>query len=158
MILYFAGLNLNQVFGYFSMVILAVCIFIFGKLRRDKELDGYTTYSDALGYGILVGVFASILVAFFTFIEIKFLDPSIVEKQLDIAQQKMADKGLSEEQIGKALEISKKFMTPAIMFIATIFSFAFWSLIISLITSAIIKKNPNPFDSAMKNTEEPQNQ
>ncbi len=43
------------------------------------------------------------------------------------------------------------------MTIMAIFFSALMSLVISLITSAIVKKDPNPFDSAMKNVDESQN-
>ncbi len=101
LILYFIGLNLNQLMGYISLLILAICIYVFSILYRDKEFGGTISYADALGFGVLVGVFATILSAIFNFIEIKYLDPSIIVKQLDLAQQKIAAKGLSEDQIEK---------------------------------------------------------
>ncbi len=74
LILYFFGLNLNPSMGYVSILVLAFCIYFTGKSYRDKELGGYISYGQSLGFGILVGVFASILLGFFSYIEIKFIE------------------------------------------------------------------------------------
>lgn len=153
LILYFTGLHLNQTMGYFTIAIIAICIFVFSKQYRDTVNNGAISFSQAFSLGLLTGVFAAILLGFFTFLELTFIDPTIIDKQLEIAQEKLLAQGLSEDQIEQAITVSKKMMTPGIMFIMSILSFAFYSAIISLITSALLKKNKNPFD----NTQEPAN-
>lgn len=150
LLLYFTNLNLDQTMGYISFLILAACIFFTGKHYRDSVLHGSIAYAQALGLGVLVGVFASVLLGFFSYLELKFIDPSIIDKQLELTQQKMVEKGLNEEQLEMAMKVTKQWMTPAMSFIISIFSFAFISLIISLITSIFIRKDTNPFDTAMQ--------
>jgi len=60
-------------------------------------------------------------------------------------EQQLLAKGMSEDQVEMAISMSKKWMTPGLMFIGGILSFAFWSALISLITAAVLKKNPSPF-------------
>lgn len=156
LITYFVGLNLNPSMGYVSIIILAACIFIAGKSYRDNELGGFISYGQALGFGILVGVFASILLGFFTYLEIKFIDPDIISKQMELVRQNYAKKGINDDQIDKMMEMSKKWMTPTVMFISAILSFAFWSLLISLVTSIFIKKEGSSFNDTMKGIEEQQ--
>ena len=73
--------------------------------------------------------------------------------QLDLVQQKYLENGMSQDQVDKMMEISKKWMTPAMMFFMTVLSFTFWSLVISLITSIFVKKETNPFENNMKGVE-----
>ncbi|HEY9124022.1 MAG TPA: DUF4199 domain-containing protein [Bacteroidales bacterium] len=141
LLLYIIGLHLNQYFGYLTIVIMAACIFIFTKQYRDKQNEGFISFGKAFQLGILIGVFAAILLSFFSYIEVTFIDPTIVEKQLDIQREKMLAKGISEEQVEMGIQMAKKMMTPAMLFIVSILSFTFWAAIISLITSAILKKN-----------------
>jgi hypothetical protein len=141
LLLYILGLHLNQYLGYLTIVILAACIFIFTKQFRDKQNEGFISYGKAFQLGILIGLFAAILLSFFSYIEVTFIDPTIVQKQLDIQQEKMLAKGMSEEQVDMAIQMAKKMMSPAMLFIMSIVSFTFWAAIISLITSAILKKN-----------------
>jgi hypothetical protein len=147
LILFFVGMHLNQTMGYFAILILAVCILLFTKQYRDTICAGTISYGQAYGLGILIGVFAAILLGFFTFLELTYIDPTMIEKQVQIMQEKLLAKGMSEDQVEQALNMSKKWMTPGMMFLMSTISFAFWSAIISLITSAMLKKNTNPFEN-----------
>ena len=59
----------------------------------------------------------------------------------------MLKRGIPEEQMEQAIEITKKFMTPVWMAVLSILQLTFFSTIISLITAAILKKQPNPFEN-----------
>jgi len=150
LILYLLNVTTSKPLGYLSLLISGVLIFIFSKIYRDKELKGYISYGEALGFGVLVGLISSVLLGIFVFIEYKFLDPGLIDKLMDIAREKMLGKGIDQEQLEKALSISKWFMTPVVLAISTILFNTFVSFILSLITSAIVKKEKNPFDTAMK--------
>jgi cell division protein FtsN len=63
----------------------------------------------------------------------------------------MLARGMTEENVEAALAMSKKWMTPAGMFFMGIISVTFWSAIIALITSAILKKDPSPFNQNSSN-------
>ena len=148
LILYFTGLYLMSFKAVIDIVILSACIFISQKVYRDKELGGIMNYQQALGFGVLVGVFAAIILGFFSFIEIKFIDPTIIDKQLELVQQKYLESGISEEQVEKMMVMAKKWSTPGIMFAGAIFSYAFYAFIITLITSIFSRKEGNPFQQS----------
>jgi len=153
LITYFIGLTGSTAMGYLALVVLAFCIFYFTKIYRDKEMNGFISYGQSLGFGVLIGVFASIILAFFLYLELKYIDPTIIEKQLDIMREKMLQKGMADDQVEKAIEMSKKFATPVMSALLSIVLYAFWAFIISLITSAILKKEGNPFNSSLDNVE-----
>jgi hypothetical protein len=150
LLLYFIGMNLNQTMGYLTIVILALCIYLCSKQYRDKINGGTITFGQAFSLGILIGTFAAVLLSFFTFLELTFIDPTIVDKQLEMMQEKLLARGLNEDQIEQAVAMSKKWMTPGKMFIMSIISFAFYSALISLLSSALLKKNKNPFDNTQQ--------
>lgn len=143
-VIYLIGQSLNQVLGYVAILILAGCIYYFTKQYRDKVRQGFIKYGQAFSFGLLIGVFTAILLAFFSYIEVTYIDPNLVEKQLDIMQQKMVEKGLSDSQIEMIIAQSREWMTPVKMFFMSILSFSFWSTIIALITASILKKNNIP--------------
>jgi hypothetical protein len=152
LILYSTGFYSGSI-SNLPLLFLALCIFLFSKHYRDKKLGGFITYGQGLGVGTLIGVFAGILFAFFTYVYIKFIDTSFIEKQLEIVQSKLLTQGMSEDEVEKATEFSKKFMTPGVMFISSIFSYGLVAFIISLITAAILKKEKDPFTSQMEGIE-----
>ena len=152
LITYFVGLTGSTAVGYFALVVLGFCIFYFTKTYRDKQLHGFISYGQALTFGVLIGVFASVILAFFLYLELKFIDPTLIEKQLDLMREKMLQKGMPDDQVEKAIEMSKKFATPVMSALMSILSYAFFSFLISLITSAFVKKEGTPFDSTSNRT------
>jgi hypothetical protein len=140
LILYILNLSTSQAAGYLSIIVLGAVIFILAKNYRDKDLKGIIAYGNALGFSVLIGFFASVLLAFFIFLELKFLDSGLIEKQMEILRQKYAEAGMSEDMIEKSMFIAKKFMTPVMSAVFTTLTFTFYSFIVSLITSIFIKK------------------
>jgi hypothetical protein len=139
LVLYFVGAATSKFAGNFNILFLAVFIFIFTKTYRDKECKGIITYGQSLGYGTLIGLFASIILAFFLFIELKLIDPSLVDKMMDMAREQAMAKGLPEEQFEKGMAMMKWTMTPAFLSFSSILAYTFFSFIISLITSIFIR-------------------
>lgn len=147
LILYLIGQSLNQLLGYLAIIILGACIYLFGKQYRDKVNQGTIKYGQAFTLGLLIGVFTAILLSFFSYIEVTFIDPGLIDKQLELIEQKMLEKGMSEEQVESAIALSRQWMTPGKMFFMSILSFTLWSAIISLITAALVKKDSSPFET-----------
>jgi len=142
-ILYMLNLSFNKVLGYGNYLILIGGVFFGIKVFRDQVQKGEITFGQALGVGVLTVVFASVIVAFFTYIQLTFIDSGILAKGMEIAKNQMIDKGLNDEQIEKAMSITQKFMTPLITSIFLIFVYAFWGTIFSLIAAAFMKKEPS---------------
>lgn len=148
---YIIGQSLNKTLGYLSLVILAICLYLFSKQYRDKVNEGVLTYGQGFTVGLLTGVFAGVLTAFFSVILLTYIDPGLVDKQLELMEQQFLAKGMSEDQVEAAINMSKKWMTPIFLFIGGILSMAFWSALISLITAAVLKKTPSPFSENTTN-------
>jgi hypothetical protein len=147
LVLYLAHQSANQALAYLSYVLLIAGIIIGSIAYRDKVLGGFISYKDAFVTGLLITIFAGILSSFFSFILIRYIDPSVVEQSIAKAEEKMISRGMSEDNIELAMEKTKEFMGSPLMVLIGLLSFAFIGTIISLITAAIVKKEKSPFDT-----------
>ena len=142
LVLQFTELYTNQALGWVSYLVLAVLIYLAHGAFKDGG-DGFMSIGQGLGIGMLVSVIAGVISSLFTFIYLKFVDDSMIEKIMDAQIEKMEEQGLDDATIDQAMKTVEKMMTPPMMFIMGIVAMAFIGFIISLIVSLITKKN-NP--------------
>ena len=146
LVLQFLDASQNTIAGWGSIVFTAVAVQIGSKTLRDKFQGGYISYGRALGSGMLIVLFASVIQAFFIYFFYSFISPESLQDIFIAMEEGMIQQGSSEEDIEMAVSMMKKFTGPLSIAISTIFGSAFWGLIISLITSAFIKKEKNIFE------------
>lgn len=142
---------------YLNWAVVIGSVYYSMKTWRDQHLGGSISYSQALGYGVLVMFFASILFGFYNIIYINYLDPESIQRSMDFLEETYYAQGRSEEQIEMLLEVASGMQTPFIQAISTIFGTTFLGLLISLIVALFIRKDGDPFQEAMKGVSE-QNQ
>jgi len=134
--------RLNQLIQW----IIIICLIFFGQYKyRNDYKDGFISYGQALGFGVLMGLFAAIISALFTILLTQVIDPQYIDKVLQAMEQKFYQDNVPEAQITMIMENTKKFMSIGIMVPFAIFFMTLMSFIVSLITSIFIKKNENPF-------------
>ena len=144
-LLYIAGLTFNTTLEFFEYVILLFGIYFGTKVYRDKSLGGFISYGNALGLGVLITVFVGIITVFFSFIMMRYVDPGLVDKYMLIAEEKLEkSRFVPADQIDPALERTRKAITAIWSIPVGVLTFAFFGFIISLITSAFVRKDPNP--------------
>ena len=144
MILQFLNLDLQmmQYLGYLNYVILIVAIVMAHKAFKEGG-DGFMTIGQGLGIGMLITLVGSVLSSIFSFIYLKFIDDSMIQKTLDYQIEELEKRGLDDASIEQAMAVTKKIMTPEIMPILAILVMLFFGFIISLIVSLFTKKaNP----------------
>ena len=129
----------SSVLSILNYVVMAIIVYVGSKNLRDKYSDGYIKYGKALGSSFLIGFFGGILLAFYIYILMKYIDPSIMEKMKILTEQKLTEKGLPASQIN----MSMKMISPEIITFGTIFSFSFWSFLLALIIAFFIRKENN---------------
>ena len=135
----------NTGFSLLTYVII-FCGLLWAGFSYRKSLGGYISYGQAFGYSVMVAAFFAFVSTIFSLILTNIIDPTYMERIMEFTEQKLLEAGLPESQIDNALEMSKKFSNPAITFIIGFLGSTFFSTIIALITSAIVKRNnPNPF-------------
>ncbi len=133
---YILNMQESSVLGVLNYVVMAILVFIGSKNLRDKHLGGYIKYGRALGSSFLIGLFGGILLSFYIYVFMKYIDPSILEQMKILTEQKLIDKGIPESQI----DMSMKMISPGMIAFGTIFSFSFWSFLLALIIAFFIRK------------------
>ncbi|GAB1405166.1 DUF4199 domain-containing protein [Lentimicrobium sp.] len=147
LLLYSFDLSGNTWAGYVSFLVLIGGIVAGTITYRDKHSGGYLSYKRCLGSGVLISLVAGVLMGIYSFVFFQFFDPEMINKMLELAGQNMADKGMTEDQIDQAMNVTRKFMTPLWMTITSLLSIVFWGTIFSLIASIFIKKEDPNFDN-----------
>lgn len=142
---------------YLSFIFLLAGI-VYGTMQyRDKTLGGYISFGKAFQSAFLILVIAVVLTTIYSYIFMTIIDPSFVEKiaeqALEKAETDMISKGISEDQMGPALEMTKKFLTPGMMTIMGLLSNLVFGAILSLISAAFTKKENKSFESQFKDVE-----
>ena len=126
--------------------IIMIGLVYYGQLKyRNDSKGGFLSYGQSLGFGTLIGLFASIVYALFFIVMIKVVDTSYIQKMLQAMEQAMYEKNMPEEQIKMMMDIYSQKMTIGMLIIGSIFSLTFITFIISLITSIFVKKSESPF-------------
>jgi len=144
LLMYFLDMSTNKYVGWISYAIIAVVIYYLQLQHRNKDLNGFMSYGQALGFAVMAMLFAAIISAIFSFIMVKFIDPGIVTKIMTMQEEAMAKRGMTPEQTEMAMKMTTKMMTPVMMSVFTLIGMMFWGTILSLITSAITRKETNP--------------
>ena len=135
-------------FGYISWIVLIIGIFMATKKYRDEQLGGFISYGGALGFGVLIAIFAGIIASFVSYIYLGFVDDSFLTYSLEKTEMGMYESGNSDDQVETAMSFTKKIFSPGMISISAFFVTAFLGLIISLITAAFIKREADSFDEA----------
>lgn len=146
--------------GIFNLVLFFIVIFMLTKSYRTK-IGGYISYGKALQYGLLIGVFASLIGALYQLIFNTLIDPDyqkiMMEKIGSMVEEKMIASGLSEEMIEQQMAAfdSTEIPSPVNTALKTIPGTIIFTFIVSLITSIFVKKkNENAFAEAMNDIKE----
>ena len=139
------GCKGTTMFQNFNLIILITAIYFGTKHYRDTQMGGYMSYSNALGLGTLISFYSSILLAVYSFILFQYIQPGLLDKILELVEQKLVEAGTSDNEIDKAMMVARQVTTPFMLTISTIFSITLWGFIFSLGTSFFVKKEKNPF-------------
>ena len=142
-LLYVLGLSLSRVLGYFSFIIIIGGLYIGIKNFRDNEPSAAISYGRALGTGVLICVFLGIIGSLFTYLQFRFIDSGLAEKMIEMAEEKLYNKGIPEDMIEVQMRAMSKMFTPGLMAIFGFISYLFWGTVFSLILAAILKKEPH---------------
>ena len=147
LIFYILGFeNDDSVVSIINLVVTIGALYFFMNKYKTEVGNGYLSFSHSFRIGILLTFFGGVISAFYNWIFMSFIDPTIIDKAMEKSYESLISSGMSEEQAITQLEMSKPFMTPIAMTIIGLLVFLVLGLIISAIVSAFIKKeNPNPF-------------
>lgn len=139
------GMVGNQAIGFVAYIIIGIGVFM-AMSAYKKENNGFMSYGQGLGIGALMAAVSGLLSSAYSFVYMKFIDPSVMDQIFKKAEADMEKKGLSPEQIDQAMEMSKVFMSPGAMFVWGVVGSILLGFVFSLIISAFVKKDKPIFD------------
>jgi hypothetical protein len=144
LVMYFLDLSLNNIQGYVFILIQIVILYFLVKMYRDNFLHGIISFGQALGAGVVICLYYSIIIAIFTYILYAFIDTNLIDKMLAMTEEKLLNSGLSQSQIDASMTVQARLMKPGFMAPISIFGNMFQGLIMSLIVAAFVRKEGNP--------------
>lgn len=134
-----------------SLKYLTYIPFIAFLLLAQKEyrdiIGGYITFGDAFSTGFRYAVFSGLLIAVFTYLYLAILSPGVLDKVVESTRDQLSTKGMSDGQVEKALDITKKY-GPIIGAFGAAIAYAIFGAVLALIGAAIFKKERSPYDVA----------
>ncbi len=144
LVMYFLDLSFNNLQGYIFLLVQVVLLYYLVKSYRDNYLNGYITYGQAVGAGVIILLYYAIIMAIFTYVLYAIIDTGLIDKQLAITEEKLLDRGLPEAQIDAGMAVQAKIMKPPIVALLSIFGNMLYGVILSLIVAIFVRKEGNP--------------
>lgn len=128
-----------------TFIINVTVLFLALKEVREQQ-GGFLSYGEGLGSSTLLGGLWGIVAGGFNYIYINFIDDAVIQKQMDLARQRLEDQGLSESQIQDAEKITNMMLGPGVQFITIVFVTVLFMFVLGLIVSGIMKREKPMFD------------
>jgi hypothetical protein len=137
--------------GNGGLASVAFLIVIVGIVLAHKAFkaanEGYMSYGQGLGIGVLVGTINGVLTTVFNYVYRTFIDPEMVARAMDQMRAKLEDAGtMSGAQIEQIVAASTKYSSGAIGLAIGIVSGVFLGLLFSLVIAAITKHAKPEFE------------
>ena len=127
--------------GTWVMVFSLIIGIVLTHRAFKDENGGFMSYGQGLGLGSVLGMIAGLLNGLFAFIYISFVDPGVIERQMDQTRYQLEDQGMADEQIDQAMQWTEMIMTPSMLLIIGILGTLFFAFVFSLVISAFTKNN-----------------
>jgi hypothetical protein len=147
--LYFMGFHSEASKLSTAQTIQMVCGFAIGttfivlgiKARRAEvpAIEDFG-YGRALGTGVMITLFAALFGTIFNYLYSAVINPNYVEVMLQAQTMKFEEKGMSGEQIDRAIGMMRGMMKPAIQAAFGFIAGMFFGTLISLVAAAFLKR------------------
>ena len=110
---------------------------------RDAENNGSISYGESLKLGTSVAFFSSVILSFYTFVFINYIEPNTLNEIIQQSEQAMLESNpnISEEELELGLEMTAKFVQPHWVLMLGVLGGTFMGFIYSLIISVFTKKD-----------------
>ncbi|MEI7501202.1 MAG: DUF4199 domain-containing protein [Bacteroidota bacterium] len=142
LITFLLDLYLNRTIGWIGYILI-IGGMTWGTLEfRKKYSNGFLTFGKAFSSCFWIGLFAGILSSVYLFLFAQVIHPGFINEMLDQTRSAIASSSpeMTEEQIEQAVSISAKFMSPVMMAVWGLVTYAAISAVIGLILAIFLKK------------------
>jgi len=140
----FAGIDMTQGPGRWVSFIFYLAIIFLAQQNFKEEGDGFMPYGKGIGISFWIGLVSSVAYSIFFYVYVKFVDSSFIENMKNVQMEQMQERGMSQEQIDQAMQISGAFMTPEALLGFGIFFGVIMVVVCGLVVTIFTQKaNPN---------------
>jgi len=122
-----------------------IAFLLLAQKEYKQQIGGYMTFSEGFSAGFRFAIFSGLMAAVFTYLYLAVLSPEVMEKAVEQARTQMEAKGMSSEDIDKAISLTKKLGPVFGAFGAAIFD-AVVGAIVAVIGASIFKRERSAFD------------
>ena len=140
LVLYLTDMHQSTTGMVISGIVFVAGISLVSLDYRNKKLGGYISYGKAVKIGFLTVLFASFIVAIYTFVYHSNINPGEIQQAKIEAAEKIYAMELDSAQEEQFLKWADYMNTPVVYAVVTIFMYALIGIVIALITSIFIKK------------------
>ncbi len=126
---------LNGLLSY----VISVGAIVMGIKAFKNQNEGYLSVGQGVQQGLLIGLFAGLLMAIWTFMFFSFIEPDMMDMMKENALSQSGD--VNEDQEEMMTGIFGAIFNPMTMAIMVIIMKVFLGLFVGLITGLIIKSN-----------------
>ncbi len=141
--------DFSETLGWVSTIftlLINVTILVLALREVRSENDGFMTYGQGLGSSALLGAIWGVIAGGFNYIYLQFIDQGVIQKQLNLARERLEEQGLTESQIEDAEKITKMMMGPGVQFVIVVLVTILFMFILGLIVSGVLKREKSVFD------------
>lgn len=126
-----------------TVISIAISVwFIAAAIQQYKNgNEGFLTVGEAIKVGVVVGLIAGVILAFYQVLYTTVIDPDYYQRTIDLVEQKMSAMGLSEEQLKTFTDEMAKHK-PSLLktFLSPFISGGIGGLVLGAIIGAVKKK------------------
>ncbi|MFM6942820.1 MAG: DUF4199 domain-containing protein [Aquirufa sp.] len=137
--------SMGWISGIWSLVLSVTVSYLCLREYREQN-EGFMSYGQGLGLATLLGAISGLVAGGFNYIYIQFIDNSVIQRQMDIARERMEDQGMSASQIQSAEEMTSMFMNPGMQFVIVVIMSIIFNFFLGLIVSAVVKREKPVFE------------
>ena len=149
LVFYLLGQATSSVQSYIAMVVLIAGLVYAAISYRKDSMGGYISYGQSLGFIVLTGLIASLVIAVYNFIFLAILAPDVMqlirEQAIEGAYETLLrfNPNATDAEIDRMIRMQERIQTPLIISFFSIFGNVLVAFITGLIASIFIKRR-NP--------------
>lgn len=139
LIFYFTDLQFESWSKWVSTLVMVIAIILGIKSIADDNKGKLIPFGTLFKAGMIITIIIAVISIIYFLIYTNFIETDFIDKILDVSRKQMAEKGLSEEQIETALNMSKSFMSPGMMIVFSLLGSLIFGALTSVVGAAIFK-------------------
>jgi len=145
-VLYVTGMMTNPsitvISGLLYMIMFIVITVLAIRSHKVERQNGQLTLGKGFSVGIITSFVASLIFMIFTYILHAFIDPDLMETQMELAQEMMENMGfMTDDQIEEAMDDARASATPFRTALNQLWLVCCGG-VVSLISALVLKNEP----------------